>query len=61
MISVKLNREGDKEYCACHINGSAYEIAVEYAVLSKKIAMKFPHVLEMSEILIDDLEEGAND
>ena len=61
MISVKLNREGNQEYCACHINGSAYEIAVEYAALSRKMATKFPHVLEMSEVLIDELEEGIND
>ena len=61
MISVKLNREGNEEYCSCHINGSAYEIAAEYAALSKKIATKFPHVLEMSEILIDEMEEHAHD
>ena len=61
MISVKLNREGNKDYCRCHINGSAYEIATEYAALSKKIATKFPHVLEISEILIDELEEDIND
>ena len=61
MITVRFNREGYEEHCACHINGSAYEIAVEYAVLSKKIATKFPNVLQMSEALIDELEEMPND
>ena len=55
MINVMYHKEGIDERCESHIHGSVYEIAMEYAVLSKKIAEKFPEVLEISQILVGEI------
>ena len=61
MINVMYHKEGAEEGCETHVQGSVYELAMEFAVLSKKIAEKFPEVLEISQILISEIsaEEDA--
>ena len=61
MINVMYHKEGMAERCECHIQGLVYELAMEYAVLSKKIAEKFPEVLEISQILVGEISTEEDD
>lgn len=61
MINVMYHKEGIEERCETHVQGSVYELAMEFAVLSKKIAEKFPEVLEISQILIGEISTEEDD
>lgn len=54
MINVMFHKEGTDERCQSSIKGSIYELAMEYTVLSKTLAEKFPEI-ELSQILLDEV------
>ena len=63
MINVMVSKEGTDERCMCYIKGSVYDLAMEYTVLSKKLAENYPHVIELSQVLLEEasIEEVKDD
>lgn len=55
MINVMFHKEGTDERCQSSIKGSICELAIEYTVLSKTLAEKFPEVIELSQILLPEV------
>ena len=55
MINAMFHKEGSQERCLVQVKGSVYELAMEFAVISKKIAEEFPEVLEITQIMIGDI------
>ncbi|MBR2702274.1 MAG: hypothetical protein IKE77_09330 [Erysipelotrichaceae bacterium] len=48
-------KEGSQERCATHIKGSLYELAMEYTVLSRRLARDYPDVIELSKVLLPEV------
>jgi len=61
MINVKYHKEGNDERCKSSISGSIYELAMEYTVLYKTLAKKFPEVIELSQILLPEVSTMEDD
>ena len=61
MINVRFHKEGNEERCKTGIKGSLYELAMEYTVLSKTLAEKYPEALDLSQILLPDVFTEEDD
>lgn len=61
MINIMYHREGNDERCQSSIKGSIYELAMEYTILSKTLAEKYPEVIELSQILLPEVSTEEDD